>query len=146
MNTTIETENTAAVAVFIRYEDVNQLPLWYRQEEDEGVATAWQLSEDFEPDPAVAAWRVYIRIEEPSHSGYCSQYRNSDEEECDEIEYVSRTECRAFPADTWEEGDFRVRAFAFEGGCVERRLGAGKSGACRLLTRIQIVSIELVSP
>lgn len=126
------------------FEIVEDLPLWYRQEEEEGVTGAWQLPEDFEPDPTVVAWRVYIRIEEPSHSGYCSQYRDSDEDDGDEIEYVSRTECRAFPADTWDEDDFRARAFAFEGGCLERRLGAGKSGACRLLTRIQIVSIELV--
>lgn len=137
MSTTTENDT------FARYDDVNQLPLWYRQEE-EGVATAWQLPEDFEPDPTVAAWRIYIRIEEPSHSGYCSDYQFvSDDEEWAE-EYVSRTECRAFPADTWDEDEFRVRAFAF--GCAERVRGGAGSGVCGMLTRIQIVSIELFSP
>lgn len=132
----------------MRYDSNDDLPLWYRQAEEEGGLTAWLLPEDFEPDPAIGAWLVYIRVEEPSHSGYCSQYRSSDPDpdECDEIEYVSRTECRAFPADTWDECDFRLRMFAFKGGCVGRSEGRAVSGACQLLTRVRIISIERLHP
>ena len=60
------------------------------------------------------------------------------------MEYVTSTKVRAFPADTWDECDFRERSFGYEAGCVGRNSGGAGSGACHLLTRVEIVSIELV--
>lgn len=110
-----------------------EIPLWFHTD-----ATQWQLPEDYEPI-AQPHFKVTIKIEEPSHGGYCSGVGAEDD-----IDFCTYTLCKDFPTDTWGLSDFEdMPDFTLPGGFKCWTSGSG-SGVCgtEILTKVSLISLE----
>jgi len=111
----------------------DEIPLWFRSD---GKLKNWVSLKDYKP-MVKSHFEVMIKLEEPEHSGYCSDY---DSDCYEDITYHSKILYKNFPVDTWEMKDFlNERCFSFTNGCRK-----GKSSYCLVKTKVSILSIKKV--
>ena len=113
------------------------LPLWFT----DGGVLSWPDADDYEDD-GTAHFKVTIKVERPSHDGYCSGFDYEDEDNAGHFSYTSETLTKIFPRNTWDVIDFTPTKFSFIYGCTTK---GGVSQVCHIPTHVTLVSIESVN-